>query len=431
MSLISALNIGTSGMESESTDLSVIGDNISNANTIGFKASRTDFEEQLMQNLVGGFGINGEGMGVNVQAIQKMLTQGTLTSTGNATDLAIQGNGMFVVKGSHDGMDAQYYTRDGQFTVDKSGYLVNQEGLRVQGYGTDATGAPITSLGDLDIGSQSELATATTTVTMKGNLNANDAVNTNPFDPNDPTSYDSKSDVSIYDSKGNQYTATVYWVQTAPGQWTYHAMTDGANSSGGTAGTPVEIGTGDLTFGTKGELATQTANTTAFTPADGSASMTLQFNFGTPTSAPGGTGTDGLTSLGTKDGITFTNADGNAAGTLASIQINAQGDVVAAFSNGDTKTIAAVALANFSATDQLQRAGGNLYQSTTASGQATIGTASTGGRGSIVAGALEQSNVDLANEFVKMIAAQRGFEADSKTITTADQLLTELVQLKR
>ncbi|MFT3838922.1 MAG: flagellar hook protein FlgE [Myxococcaceae bacterium] len=439
MSLISALNIGTSGMQAESTDLSVIGDNISNANTIGFKASRTDFEEQLMSQLVGGVGINGLGMGTNVQAIQKLLTQGTLTSTGVATDLALQGNGMFVVKGNHNGMAAQYYTRNGQFTVDNDGFLVNQEGLRVQGYTTNpATGAAQPGLGDMQVGNINSPAGATSQITLRGNLNANAATPANgTFDPNDPTSYNGPpSTIQIYDSLGNSHDVTVYYVKTATG-WTYHAVTDGGGLTGGTAGVQTEIASGDLTFGTDGSLTGITNQTSNFNPLNATNPQPLNFNFGTP--PPAGTGMDGMTQLGTNttadtsdDVVTsFTDQDGHTGGTLSSISIDANGHVTAAFSNGQTETIAEVAVAEFAAPDQLNRAGGNLYQATAGSGEATIGEAGTGGRGSIVAGALEQSNVDLANEFVKMIAAQRGFEANSKTITTADQLLTELMQLKR
>lgn len=439
MSLISALNIGTSGMQAESTDLSVIGDNISNANTIGFKASRTDFEEQLMSQLVGGAGINGLGMGSNVQAIQKLLTQGTLTSTGVATDLALQGNGMFVVKGSHNGMAAQYYTRNGQFTIDKDGFLVNQEGLRVQGYTTDpATGVAQPGLGDMQVGNINSPAAATSDVTLRGNLNANASTPANgTFDANDPTSYNGPpSTVQIYDSLGNAHQVTVYYVKTAAG-WDYHAMTDGAGLTGGTAGVQTEIASGQLTFDTNGALLSNT-QISNFNPLNATNPQALNFNFGTPNTA-GGSGMDGMTQLGTnttpdtKDDVvtSFTDQNGHTGGTLSSISIGTDGTVTAAFSNGQTESIAEVAVAEFAAPDQLNRQGGNLYQETAASGEATIGKAGSGGRGSIVAGALEQSNVDLANEFVRMIAAQRGFEANSKTITTADQLLTELMQLKR
>lgn len=431
MSLISALNIGTSGMQAESTDLSVIGDNISNANTIGFKASRTDFEEQLMSQLVGGAGINGLGMGSNVQAIQKLLTQGTLTSTGVATDLALQGNGMFVVKGSHNGMAAQYYTRNGQFTIDKDGFLVNQEGLRVQGYGVDAaTGVAQPGLGDMQVGNINSPAAATSDITLRGNLDANAPISANAFDPNDPTTYSPPpSSVQIYDSLGNSHQVTVYYEKTAAG-WTYHAMTDGGTLTGGTAGVQTEIASGELTFDTNGALTGINNATSNFNPLNATNPQALNFNFGTPNTA-GGSGMDGMTQLGGNTVTSFTDQDGHTGGTLSSISIGTDGTVTAAFSNGETESIAEVAVAEFAAPDQLNRQGGNLYQATAASGEATIGQAGSGGRGSIVAGALEQSNVDLANEFVRMIAAQRGFEANSKTITTADQLLTELMQLKR
>lgn len=431
MSLITSLTTGTSGLQSNSQDLSVIGDNIANSNTIGFKASRAAFQDALFEQVIGAPGGGQIGLGASIQSIQRLITQGALANTGNATDLALQGNGFFVLRGNHSGANGQYYSRAGQFTVDKDGFLVNLEALRLQGYPADAQGNVQGALGDLQVGTATSLATPTGEITIKAKLDPNAAILT--FDPANPSNTSNfNTSVTIYDSLGQAYDVTVYWNRTATGAWDWHAMVpDGAVLTGGTAGAPAEIATGTLTFDTSGRLDTET-QTATFNPLNAVNPQPLTFDFGDPLSA-GGTGLEGIVQNvgGNRNETTFTGQDGNAAGTLSSIQINTKGEVVGAFTNGSTRVLGQVAVADFDAADRLTRVGGNLLFESNESGQPTIGAPASGGRASVTAGALEQSNVDLANEFVRMIAAQRGFQANSKTITTADQLLGELMQLKR
>ncbi|MEW6433331.1 MAG: flagellar hook protein FlgE [Myxococcota bacterium] len=431
MGLISSMYAGVSGLETNSTDLSVIGDNIANANTIGFKASRAAFEEAMAQTLIGGSQV---GLGSRVQAIQRLLTQGALTGTGLATDLAIQGPGFFVVRGSHNGVDAQYYTRAGQFTIDENGDLVNLEGLKVQGYLADAAGNITGTLGDLRVGSVSAPPSATTTITFKGNLDSNSPAVTAAWNAAAPevlradgsnaatANYNFSTSTTVYDSLGNAIPVDVYFRRTATG-WEWHATTDGGNLTGGTAGTPTEIASGTLTFDTSGNLTASATTTNTFTPLGAVNPQPLAFDFGS--------GASGLTQYAGASAMSFLGQDGYAAGELARISIGADGTITGTFTNGQNRALGAVALADFEAPDQLERLGGNLFGERPGSGQPTIGRASTGGRGAILAGALEQSNVDLSNEFVRMITAQRGFQANSKTISTADQLLAELMNLKR
>jgi len=428
MSLLTALTTGTAGLQANSTELSVVGDNIANANTIGFKSGRAAFEDQLMQQLIGVSGGGQVGLGTRLQAIQRIITQGALTTTGLATDLALDGSGYFVVKGNHGGVNSQFYTRAGQFTVDQSGFLTNLEGLRVQGYPNSTTGQAIGGLGDLQVGTATAPALPTGKITLRANLNADAAVQV--FDPTNPTTTSNfSSTTSIYDSLGKQHTVDVYWNKSAAGTWEFHAMTDGGSLNGGTAGTPTEIATGSLDFDTNGKLISvnQSSN---FDPLGATTPQALTFNFGDPTGL-GGTGLAGVTQFASPSATTFTGQDGAPFGALTGVQINGKGEVMGAFTNGTTRVLGQVAVAEFQAADRLQRSGGNLLTETIESGQPTIGAPAEGGRASIVAGALEQSNVDLAGEFVRMIAAQRGFQANSKTITTADQLLQELMQLKR
>lgn len=439
MSLFTALHTGTAGLQSSSAELSVVGDNIANANTIGFKAGRAAFQDALLQQLIGAPGGGQLGLGSRLQAIQRIITQGALTNTGLATDLALEGPGYFVLEGNHSGVTSRFYSRAGQFTVDKDGYMTNLEGLRVQGYGASATGALQGSIGDLQVGNATSAARPTSTVTLKANLNANAPVaGGTAFDPaNAAATSNGKSNVTIYDSLGNAHSVEVYYRKTATG-WTWHAVTDGAGLTGGTAGTKSVIATGTLTFDTQGRLTAATqAATPTFNPINAANPNPITFNFGDPTGA-GGTGMAGVTQLGAGQAsnvpdvtTTFTSQDGNAYGSLSSIQINNKGEIFGTFTNGTSRTLGQVAVADFEASDKLEKIGGNLLLESSLSGQPTIGAPAEGGRASVAAGALEQSNVDLANEFVRMIAAQRGFQANSKTISTADQMLSELMQLHR
>ena len=432
MSLISSLYTGATGLEANSTDLSVIGDNIANANTIGFKQSRAAFQDAMAQQMLGaGSGLSQMGLGTQLEAVQKIITQGALTNTGLATDLAIDGNGFFVVSGAHNGTDGQFYTRAGQFTIDNTGTLVNLEGLHVQGYTANTAGVIGSTPGDLNFGDSAWPAVATTTVGLKGNLSASTPIPVVAFDPLNPsTTSQASSSVTVYDSLGTAHQVDVYFVKTAAGAWDWHAMTDGGGLTGGTAGTPTEVANGTMTFDTSGNLSAMTTVATNFNPLNAVNPQPLTFNFGDPTGA-GGTGLLGLSQFANGSGMTQSSQDGFAAGSLTHISIDKDGKVNGTFTNGQARVLGEVATALVKAPDQMDRVGGNLFAVTASSGQATLGAAGSVGRGTIVAGALEQSNVDLANEFVRMIAAQRAYQANGKTIVTADALLQELMQIKR
>ena len=433
MSLMTALYSGASGLDANSTELSVVGDNISNANTIGFKGSRAAFADAMAQNLIGSTptGAGQRGLGVKLQMVQKILSQGSLINTGISTDLGIEGQGFFAVRGQSNGKDGTYFTRAGQFTVDQDGYLVNLTGMKVQGYTADSTGSiNATTIGDLQIGNAGTSPRPTAEITLKANLQADatvppafvaaDAANTSNF----------ASSTTVFDSLGKPHQVDIYFRKdAAAGTWSWHALTDGGNLTGGTAGTATQIATGALTFDTQGRLATMTESST-FNPIGAVNPQTLDFNFGDPTGG-GGTGLEGITQFAAPSSASFVNQDGYDSGSLVRVNIDSSGQIVGVFTNGQTRTLAQVALANFEAPDQLARVGGNLYQQTRTSGVPTMGQPATADRGTIVAGTLEQSNVDMAAEFIRMISAQRGFQANSKTLTTADQLLAELMTIKR
>lgn len=429
MSLVTALYTGATGLASNSQELSVVGDNIANSNTIGFKASRAAFADAMADNLLGG-GAGQRGLGTKLQAIQKIVSQGALTNTGLATDLAVQGNGMFVVNGSAGGQTGTYYTRAGQFTVNKEGLLVNLDGMRVQGYTADSTGnVRASAVGDLKVGNSTAPPRMTTSVTVRANLQS-DAVSPPAWDPANPSGTSNfATSVTVYDSLGKGHQADIYFRKNGAGDWEWHGLVDGGSLAGGVAGTPTEIASGTATFDGQGRLTAVTTGVNNFNPVGATNPQPLTFNFGTP--PPAGTGVDGLTSFASPSAASFLSQDGFSSGELSRISIDAKGQIVGGFTNGDTRVLGQVAMATFGAPDQLMRVGGTLFQAMPASGPANVGAPSTADRGSIVSGALEQSNVDLASEFIRMIAAQRGFQANSKTLTTADSLLNELVQLKR
>jgi len=455
MSLVGSLYVGASGLNAATTELSVVGDNIANASTVGFKSARTVFSDAMAQQLVGESGQLG--LGVTTMTVQKNFSQGGFTTTGLATDVAVQGNGLFVVKGNHDGEDGTFYTRNGQFTIDKDGYLTNLDGLRVQGLQADATGT-VTSglLGDLQVGNASAPAKATDSITIRGNLDQTATAMT--FDPANPkTTSNFTTSMTVYDSLGKAIQLDIYFsknnaagTQTGDsGDWTYTVMTDGGNlafgadgATPGAAGTATQVAKGTLRFDTSGRLI---SNDTAgppdsgFYPADSVGPQKLAFNFGSGTNptdptnpdTPTGSGLDGLTQYATTSAVSFVTQAGSSSGSLSSISVGQDGTITGGFTNGQTRTLGQLILANFKAPDQLGRVGSTLYSEEPASGSPTLGTPATADRGSVSAGTLEQSNVDISAEFIRMIAAQRNFEANSKTLTTADQLLAELVQIKR
>jgi len=328
-----------------------------------------------------------------------------------------------------NGVQGDFYTRAGQFNVDSDGYLVNPNNLRVQGYGVDDTGQIAGGVGDIALPTSPLPANATTTVDLSINLDSREAVTT--WDPTYPiTSSNFSTSATVYDTLGNSHRVDVYFSKTADNTWDYHAMVDGADIAGGTPGVLQEIDTGTLTFGTDGSMTSSTSTPTAVTFAGGAGSSSIAMDFGIGTAA-GGTGFDGATQFADESAVVTLSQDGYSTGTLQDITIDADGEIEGLFSNGEHRLLGQVALASFQNENGLQRSGNSLWISTDVSGDPAVGAANTGGRGTIYSNSLEQSNVDLAKEFVNMIAYQRGFQANSRTITTASDMLNEVVNIKR
>lgn len=431
MSILRSMNTGAAGLRAHGAAIGVTGDNIANVNTVGFKRSRGVFEDLLGRSIAGSSAIPQAGAGSRLAHIQQMWTQGALLTTEAPTDLAISGGGFFMVEGNAGGIDGRFYTRAGQFAIDTDGQLANPNGLRLMGYTADDAGTLGATLGPITVGGRTLPASPTTEATIAANLDSNEAVLAAPWDPANPgeTSNFSTS-TTVYDSLGNAHEVTVYYRKTADNAWDWHAMVDGGDVTGGTAGVPFEGASGSLTFTTEGALDTETAGASTWDFVGATPGQTVDFDFG-ESIAEGGDGFGGTTQLASDSVTTAIEQNGFSGGNVAGISVAADGTVTGVFSNGQRRVLGQVALADFASEAGLDRAGQNLWVATERSGEALVGAPGAGGLGSLVAGALEGSNVDIGQEFVDMIAFQRGFQASSRVITTADEMYGELVNLKR
>lgn len=426
MSIMNAMWNGVSGLSAESQALGVVGDNVANSNTVGFKSSRAVFED-----ILGGAVGEGAGGGVRMARAQQIFAQGSISNTGQPTDLALSGDGFFVVRGAVDGVVGDFYTRAGQTGLDHEGFLTNGAGMKLQGYAA-SNGGFLGATSDIQVPSGALAPKATSSFELDANLDANATVPTAAWDPQNPAATSNFStSTTVYDSLGNAHSVDVYFTKTASGAWDYHALVEGGEVASGTPGQNTEILTGTLTFDTNGALqsnAVSAGGTVDFVGA--TPGQAIAFDLGTSTAA-GGTGLDGITQYGSPSNVSQQAQDGFASGSLSGISIDASGVVNAAYTNGQKVPVAQIAVAKFAANDGLARAGHGLWAATRESGSAAIGAAGAGGRASLVSGALESSNVDIAGQFVELISHQRAFQANSKTITTADEMLQELVNLKR
>lgn len=556
MGMLTSLFTGVSGLSANGQGLSVVGDNIANSNTVGFKGSRTVFADILSSSLGGGAAFQ-VGRGSFIQNVQAVFGQGTLETSSNPLDMAIEGDGFFILK---DTSGAQYYTRAGQFTLDKDGNIVNPEGLLLQG--KLLTGIQAGQVSTINVASLNSPPNQTSSVTIAANLNSataakdplsgtadsftidasnntivfdegggnltatistgtydgvglataietaldaagadytvtytaaadgrppkfvisKDAGTFTPhwgdsattaeqilgfrsvtpsaaaasftadyvavgFDPNKAsTTSDFSTSITVYDSLGYGHLVTVYFRKTAESvdldgsgaetttgnRWHWYALVQSADSTQG----EVQVGSqGYLEFDTDGRLVRDVqqygVSPGAFDFTGGvTQAQAISFDFGTGTAA-GGSGRDATTQYGSANSVIFQTQDGFASGSLKSLTVDNTGTMVGAFTNGQTLKIAEIYLARFIAPTMLTKQGRNLYTESAASGSPIIGAPNTSGRGRVMASSLETSNVDLAEEFVRMIAFQRGFQANTRVITTTDDMLTELMQLKR
>ena len=422
-----AFQHGLSGLNASSKNLDVIGHNIANANTTGFKSSRAEFADLVASSMGAGGGAN-YGIGVEVAAVAQQFSQGNVTVTGNNLDVAINGNGFFKVQQA-DGSAA--YTRAGNFKLDKTGDLVTNGGAQVMGFRVDPatglstseaqplsfpTGAPIQA-------KQTESIKATLNLDARAKDSAGDATATPPVPATPRSTYGTS--INVYDTQGVATPVNLYFMKTAnPNEWAVYNQLDDP-----TAVPPVTaISLGTIAFDENGKIDPATATLTL------TVSPTANPNAGTAAPAvadfPVDIDMSGATQFGSKFAVADLSQDGYASGDLTSINISNDGMVMASYSNGVTRAEAQVALANFRNPQGLLAVGGNNWVESFDSGPAVLGKPGDGNFGALRSGALEDSNVDLTAELVNMMTAQRAYQANAQTIKTQDQVMSTLVNLR-
>lgn len=430
--MMRSLFSGVSGLRNHQVRMDVIGNNISNVNTVAFKSGRVTFKEGFAQLLQGASRPPGDhgginpfqvGLGMQVGSIDTLFSQGNLETTGLNTDLAIQGDSFFVVaKGNQD-----YYTRAGNFQLDADGRLVSPtNGFVVQGRMAE-NGVFLDGIRDIRLPfGQKTAAKSTSTVSLAGNLNASAPVFTGTFDAAgraDPANANAwtESSITIYDSLGNPWDLKVQFWKTAADEWSWQV--DGTNLPAGF--TPPNATPQTLTFDTTGVLTTAAPTNPPVIgfdpPGADPISTTLDL----------GTGINGITSFAGTSTAVLRDQNGYAAGQLQNFSIDRTGLITGAFTNGTNVVLGQIVLADFNNPAGLLRVGDNMYATSGNSGGAVLGFALEGSQSTLTSGALEMSNVDLAQEFTSMIVAQRGFQANSRVITNSDEMLQEVVNLKR
>ena len=404
-----SFGIALSGINAAQTDLNVTANNIANSATHGFKQSRSEFAE-LFAVSPQGVSRTQVGNGVKVSTIAQQFTQGNISTTNNSLDLAMSGQGFFVL--SDDGASA--YTRAGAFQIDNSGYVVNSEQQRLQVYPPSTTGGFNTStLSDLRLVTNDSAPNPTGNAEIVYNLPANAPVPvTAVFNPADPTSYNNATSLTVFDSLGAAHTASMYFVKTANvNEWQSRLYVDGTAVGG--PQTLQYSNTGVLTTPANGQVPFP-----AYTPATGAQPLTL--NFDVSRSSQYG---DGFS-------VTSVTQDGYTTGRLIGIDVDSTGVVQARFTNGRSLELGQVAVANFANAQGLQQLGNTNWAETFGSGQAVRGQAGNSGFGLIQSGALEASNVDITAQLVNMITAQRNFQANAQMIQTADQVTQTIINIR-
>ena len=428
---VGSFSAGLSGLNANAVYLSVIGNNLANINTIGFKSSSVTFMDLVSQTVGGSSGNPMQvGLGVVTGSISPVFSQGAIENTREATNVAVQGGGLFVVRGP----DGQAYTRAGNFSFNSDGALVTPDGYFVQGYtATDpVTGAIATTGQPADITIPPGVLRAPTATGQFRTL-------TN-LDSTAPVGTKFTTTVQIYDALGAAHVSTVTYTKDAAARaWTYQVTVPGAEVTGGVSGTPFAIGDGVVTFDVNGKL----AGITAANGATGGGTPPADVALTTPTWTNGAAASAltwdvvdtnsvaALTGFASESATSSISQNGSAPGMIDNISIGADGTIVATFGAGQTVSVGKLALASFNNSKGLVKLGSNRYGESQAAGIPNIGVAGTGGRGTLIGSALEQSNVDIAQEFTQMILAQRGYQANSKTITVSDELLVDTLNLKR
>lgn len=440
MAITQALYTGVTGMNVMSDSMSVVANNLANANAKGFKYDRVEFDDLLSSDTMSSTGSAQIGRGARVSDVRTVHTQGGLTVTDRLTDLAVQGSGFFVVanpKGEKQEAGGQFYTRVGAFNFDKDGYLADNAGGHLQGYEADKSGKLNPLLSDIRIQTNNLPPLATEKVNLNINLDGRTELNEKPFDIKNPLeSSDFSNSVNVFDSQGNKHAMTTYFKRLPSDEgitWEYHQTVDGKEVTDPESNQALkEVGKGIVKFDAKGNLLSEEPEDMVANFSKGAtAGQKIAIDFGKNMSTEGGNGVNASTSVAAPSITVFHSQNGYEAGNIKSLKVDLDGKVKGYYTNGVEKTLAGLALATFENVDGLQKAGRNQFFATHESGEPRIGEAQTGTRGSIYASTLEESNVDMAQQFVEMIRTQRGFQANSRSVTTTDTMMEEVINMKR
>lgn len=421
-----SFNTAVAGIKASGTSLEIIGNNISNAGTTGFKSSRGEFADVFATSLLGSAS-NAVGKGVAVSGVSQAFTQGNISFTNNVLDMAINGGGFFVLNDN----GTNVYSRAGNFQVDRAGYVGNTEGNRLQVFNTTSAGVPTSGLADLRIDTSLIEPEDTSLVEISANLDSRSLVPPAPwpaaaFDafaspPTAPSAdmFNSSTSATVFDSQGNSHVQSIYFVKTAaPNEWDVHTLIDGVTTSGPDT----------VTFDSSGQIPAASlpfqVNIAAWAPLDasgastGAAAQTFDVNLSS------------ISQYGAEFSVSNIQQDGFTTGQLSGVEVGDAGIVFARFTNGQSRALGQVALTTFTNSSGLQPLGGSIWGETFASGQPILGGPGTNGLGTVQSGALEDSNVEVSQELVNMIVAQRNFQANAKVIQTEDAITQTVINLR-
>jgi flagellar hook protein FlgE len=414
------LSVELTGLQAAQTDLDTIGNNIANVSTVGFKGSTPNFSDIYGSSLLGsaGSGVS-PGQGVATNSLSQLFTEGAISQTGNPMDVAINGNGFFQVQ-TPSGVA---YTRDGSLQLNSQGFLTNDSGALIMGYAAPVSGSTSSSsgaLGTIQVSEAALPASATTSLAMAVNLPSTDTpINTtsNPFKVSNSASYNQSTSTTVYDSLGAPDTLTTYFTQVSgsgsPDHWQTHWQLSNAS------GSMISSGAGaTLVFNSSGVLTSGSGTINVANPGDGAAALSIAQNF---------TGSS-LSDL--AFGVSSLTSNGDGGGQFSGLQINDNGNVVAQYSNGSTKTLGTIALANFVNPNGLSPISGNEWAATQGSGPAATNAPGAAGLGTLESSALESSNVDLSTSLVNLIVAQQAYQANVQGINVDQQDVQKLLQLQ-
>ena len=416
---------GLSGLNAVSKNLEVIGNNVANANTFGAKAARAEFSD-MYASAMNGAGSSAIGIGVNLSAVTQQFTQGNIVTSENPMDLAINGGGFFQVS---DGKNPIMYTRNGQFKVDRDGFVVNSQNDRLMGYPADGTGTILPGLArPLQMPTAGITPQPTDRIRLEVNLDARSATTLPAVAPlidlADPTTYNNATSLTVYDAKGQDVALTYYFQKAATDTWNVYVTANGTPLATDALGVPAPSTT--INFPINGgapvsPLGTVALDIPASTNTQGAATLPIT---GVALNV------SGATQYGSQFGVTDLSQNGYAPGQLVGIQFEPNGIVTARYSNGQSKPAGQVEVATFRNPQGLQPMGGNAWSRTFSTGDPILGVPGDGSLGALQSGALEESNVDLTAQLVSMITAQRVYQANAQTIKTQDQVLQTLVNLR-